>query len=497
MTYGVRPYGSRAYGDSSLGGVAAIVVGGGSQTLLAGGVASAEVVGLPAVAGRYTLAVLGADDSSDVGRPNVFVLGRIYAGSVLDAPAVGAPWVYAVEPPLPAGTIGPPRIRVRLADRLAPTVPVLELDEGFGRSWQDVHNDAGAGRIVVQNDDPDLASVDYFDVLRFELDGVTRFAALVERKARATVAGGEEADEATELSGRGVVALLEDGVVFPEGGPGRARFSETRVFNFASPSFDDSGWTTPVASTQTQMEFSPEGWPDPDAVYLWDRYSAVDGTPPGDVYLRHNFNVPADDTVVEVWIDVDDEFELWLDGQPLVSDTFNPLSLGVPEHPRLKLDAGDHLLALRARNLNDLKAGVILSVLELDAAGVVVGTLTNTAAPGWRAVGYPPSPPGFTPGRVLRVLLEETQARGALAGVTLSFTDGADSAGRAWPVAPDLAFPVGTDLLSVLKQIAESYLDFKMTPNLVLHAWATRGTTTTVAFEPGVNVTELFHEGKV
>jgi hypothetical protein len=110
---------------------------------------------------------------------------------------------------------------------------------------------------------------------------------------------------------------------------------------------------------------------------------------------------------------------------------------------------------------------------------------------------YPTSPPGFTPGAIIRILLEEAQARGALADVTLGFTDSVDSASASWPVSPDVVFRVGLDGLSMLRQLAETYVDALMAPDaLRLDAWGygTKGVASGVTFDAAVNLTELVHE---
>src|SRR5690606_33167507 len=63
----------------------------------------------------------------------------------------------------------------------------------------------------------------------------------------------------------------------------------------------------------------------------------------------------------------------------------------------------------------------------------------------WSIVEYPPSPPGMTVGRVMRVLIDEAQRRGALPGLRINFNDTVDSAGRQWPMVSDISTKVGTD----------------------------------------------------
>jgi LysM domain len=110
----------------------------------------------------------------------------------------------------------------------------------------------------------------------------------------------------------------------------------------------------------------------------------------------------------------------------------------------------------------------------------------RTTAAYWLCAPYPPSPPGMTVGRVVRVLLEEAQRRGALEGVTLDFTDEVDSDGKSWDPVSDIVTKVGTDYLTFLaKELAETYADFWMHPaQRRLSAWR-KGTRGVVV--PGVS----------
>lgn len=458
---------------------------------------SEESVGKPDLLGgavdvAFTPKSIASEES--VGKPNVFVFVELVLKSIPSAEHVGAPILS-----LPAAPIPPTRILVRVMDRDAPLVERALLEaRAVGAGFQDVLSAPGTGRVVVQNDDAELVAVRYGDLLRFEIDGLARFLAIAERRRRVAVSRDEEVGEETELSGRGVLARWSRAVVYPELDPGAFPFADSRVFNFASPALDDSGWSTSTGTTIELYNRNPVGWPDPDALFLWDRPNDDAGTPVGDVYLRHVFTVAAL-VVADVWVDADDEYDLWLDGQPLLSDRFSPDTGGNADRARVTLSAGEHLLAVKGRNLNELKGGVIVTVLELDAAGTPTGTITNTSDPSsWKVLGYPPAAPGFTPGEVVRVLLEEAQARGALTGTTLGFSDETDSAGVPWPVAADLAFPVGATYLAVLEQLAETYVELRHSPSTYrLEAYLSRGEATDVAFVEAASILELVHEGGI
>lgn len=380
-------------------------------------------------------------------------------------------------------------------------VLLADLDLARGHAWQDVDNDCGTGSLVLANGDPDLALIPYGSVLRFRLDGGAVFASLVETKERATVASGEEADQETKVAGRGTLAVFEEAVVEPILGTDRPVFSDVRFWNFASPDVSVAGWQQAVGNPVSDFG-PPEGWTDDAAEWIWDRYGAaynpVNGPPLGDVYFRRVFTV-ATRVVAEAWAAADDEYEVWLDGLPILSDGLVVGYQGQSRSVQVELDAGTHWLAARASNIFPNRSGFRFTLFELgsDPLGVPVGVIIRSDA-SWIQTGYPPQPPGFTPGEILRVLLEEAQARGALTGVTLFFTDNTDSLGVPWPITSDVVMSVGEDYLSVIKRLCETYIDVWMAPgSLSLFAYVSRGTPSGVTLSPQVNLTSLDHAGSV
>jgi hypothetical protein len=70
-----------------------------------------------------------------------------------------------------------------------------------------------------------------------------------------------------------------------------------------------------------------------------------------------------------------------------------------------------------------------------------------------------------TPGTILRTLIQEAQARGALAGLdAASFTNALDSSGAAWAQAITIYYEPGLDYLTILMNLqAQGLIDFTMT----------------------------------
>ena len=446
-------------------------------------------------------------DSALAGAPQVWVTGTraietdsaftgtisaraiVLVGSVVPSDVVGEPRIV-----FPASPVPDSRILVRLVPRETPTTPAQLLANSYGRSWLDELDGLGTGELALQADDPDVAAVDYFDLLWFELDGDVRFAARVEGKQYLAVTEGEEAEQTVKISGRSSASIFEDAVVYPDdiAFAGVSNQSD-RVFNFASPEFDDSGWA-PAVVTPSSNYGKPVGWPDKTAEWIWDRDSSSFGVPEGNCYFRSTFTSLEGDH--EVWAAADDAYEVWVDGVRMFEDGFELAYVGQAMRQRVALAAGAHTIGVWARNMNTLKAGLRVAVMTLNDKGVPDDVVHHTTA-AWKVVGYPPEPPGFTPGAIVRVLVEEAQARGALSGVTLGFTDVADSNGNAWLSNADMAFTVGLDLASALLQMAETYADFWLGPDMVLRLYGDRGTTTSASLAPAVNIVSLEHEGRV
>lgn len=447
-----------------------------------------------------------------VGSPGVVTDAFVTVGGV-------ASGVGTVPGPGVGGTGGPapPAFTPRISASAHDLAGVLRagLGASFARTWQDELNGPGTGSVSVLNSDPELGMVRFSDVVRFSLDGQARFAALVEKMHRVTVAPGEEADQVTVISGRGTLAVMERAVVRPDFGAGRALYQDVRRFDFGSPDLDDSGWGAAVQSEQGKGSLAgvrpgaPEGWPDDLAWWIWDRPSPVGaGDPPvpvGDVYFRTTLVTPAGDgQLVGIFASCDNQYSLVVDGVVVMEDqSTGGFGWGQTKRVDVFLAPGTHQFAVKATNSVQVAtttanpAGLLLAVYELSQVLIPTSVLLRSSS-SWRVLGYPSAPPGFTPGAVVRVLVAEAQADGAIPGLVTSFDDFVDSAGRAWPTTPDIAFRVGLDLLSVLAQLTEVYLDAAMAVgSLTLNAFVVSGTTRATVLTPGVNLSGLSHDGSV
>jgi hypothetical protein len=374
------------------------------------------------------------------------------------------------------------------------------LADSLDRSWQDVRSEPGAGGLTVQNDDADRAECTFGRVIRFAIDGATKFAALIEAKTVASVARGEEAEEATEIKGRGTMARWEDLVVYPEGGLGGTLIGDTRFFNFASSYFDDSGWATVDAiDLETAEQAAPANWPDTTTKKIRPGGSPTVDRDPEEYGVRKVFATTGGDKTYRLFFTGDDGVDIFLNGVRIVEEV-RPRMWQETRQADVRLrDDAAHLIAIKGTNVDfpgDNYSWVAAALYNIEPDGTL-GTLVVQTDATWVGVQFGDTPPGFTPHRVLEILLDEAQARGAVPELTLGGTNAADVDAVAWPVAPDIAFRIGLDGLSVLRQLAESYIDCAMDPeSMRLDIWAHggKGTASGVVLAAGVNLTEAVHD---
>lgn len=135
----------------------------------------------------------------------------------------------------------------------------------------------------------------------------------------------------------------------------------------------------------------------------------------------------------------------------------------------------------------------IYVLLEGDGTGLTGGTLeidevqrgmsghplvrTDLTA-SWKCLAYPATAPGLSPGEVLRIAMEEAQARGTtvLDDFTLGFTDSADSDGTTWSSNLTLPITLPSDVHRLAVLVEELGFPVEVTPDLTLECWDSRGT---------------------
>lgn len=381
------------------------------------------------------------------------------------------------------------------------------LDGSFRRRFQTEVSDPGAGSFELGNEESDLAQIVHDRLVIFRIQGAAVWTMLIESTDRRSRDQAEEHGQTTTVSGRGHLAICEESVVYPVRGLDQLPAEEDRLFSWPAIDYDDSGWgfATEIAvqgSTSIYWTGLPSAdWPDATARWIWASSGSQEWAPPlnaGDpafCYFRKEFTVPAGVTRLRIYMTVDAQGDLYLDGQKLMSTRYTVVDPTEMVTEIVEVTPGTHLLAVAAQNDPDPEgdmihnpAGVLVAVYASDPYDGNGALLVHTDGT-WKIVEYA-DPPGMTPGAAIRILVEEAQARGALTGVTLAFSDSSDSDGQPWFVYPDIATKVGTDLLTFLRELAATYVDVWMAPaSLTLYAWnrATQGSdrTATVALTPG------------
>lgn len=409
-------------------------------------------------------------------------------------------------------------IVVKAYNRAAPAKLLGTLSTDKARTWLQQLSETGQGETAAQIDSADAALLTYDTILRFFLLGMDRFAILVEAKKRRSIAQGEESEEVVVASGRGVLALLDFSVLFPELGL-NVRSPEHRYFSFPSVDYDDAAWIAATEIKQQsdtafgQWETTDEGgavhqapvdFPDPDAWWIWSRPQDLMLSPPqpvGDIYGRDAFTLAAQTPVAIVW-SADDGGRLFLDDELIDEEVRAHIWAGF-RRVDLLLDAGDHLLAFKATNIERDSvatnvAGIIYSVVTTTEGGDAYGAVITRSDSSTKVLDYPTEAPTMTPGQILRVLIDEAQARGELVGVTIDFDDAVDSDGTPW-TGVDVVYAVGTtSYLQIARQLAETSIDIAMTPALVLRAWVKgdQGSVTAITLVEATHYHSVDHEGE-
>lgn len=482
-------------------------------------------INAPTVTWYYTLPLTTLGDVATLNGPNVFEYDVLPLPSIGGGPVPGGLWIEIAEEapptptpgePIPASLdIADPRVVVRVVEEADPSTVLVTLDHPLAPQWEDVVGDAGTGTCVLENDDAQVGDATYGRMLRFEQDGRAVFLAQITRREQVVLAQDEEVAEVTTVGGPGALELWSNGIVYPEAGARGKPVGDQRLLDWTSADFDDDGWRTVVVggkigghhanAAAAGSPVSAAGFPDGEAHILW-AYSSTGaggagagGVPAGLAYFRKTFTV-ATAGWHRLFVSADDGINVVIDGVPIFAEARLWFHLET-KFVDVYLSAGSHQMAIRGENLDNgnlagNSAWVLGSLYSIDEDGNLVSVVVRTDST-WKGVAFPPKPPGMTIGRAIRVLLEEAQARGALLGWTLAFTDNADSAGQGWGDDPALSFQHGMDLYAVLKQLAETYCELDTAPaQLVLYAYIDGfGDETSIEYQEGESILALSHEG--
>lgn len=361
-------------------------------------------------------------------------------------------------------------------------------------------NEAGSGGFTIQEDHPAAPYVVPGNVVRVcshdRVNNMTTplFGWRIREIDRGRIKV-RQADKTIDVKGKGLLGDWEDALV----GPWRYTrpISATRVFNWASPGLDLSGWTTqlyiqhgsPPPSMADMNRIRPEAWPVP-AIFGWwcNTRAFANPQPLGDTLFRRQMTFDSATDVV-IYLSANNSFDLWINGASVQLDS----SVEPDTSSQLKtwraiipFDAGTHDVAIKLHNWGVTPAtpdgtsalnGAAFKVVD-GKLDTVIWTTNPDSGTGWYGYDYPATKPGFTAPEILGILLSEAQSRGELIGWTIT-THGVHSE------IPEIAFRVGTRMSDVIDTLTSTHIDVSVDPTaLTLHIWPTLGTATGVTVTP-------------
>jgi hypothetical protein len=307
-------------------------------------------------------------------------------------------------------------------------------------------------------------------VVRVELDGTEVAAGLVR----------QEDDQADDSGGMrtyslpGVLHLLGDGL---QKWPAGMNDVQEVWYGWAHPDFDATGYSAALSWGTVQSvplpTPRPAGFPDPLA-HLITSVAAL-GQGPRDDYYFADFTLAAQ-TRMGFYFGSDDGHQVMLQGALISSVTGPNQGLNYSE-TIYTLPAGTYRVAGKVRNEDRGTSNVTNATwltgsgIELDGNDQPTGTVIFRTSTSWVHASDPASPPGQTPGEILRLWLEAAQGRGTtlLDDVTLGFDDADDSDGDAW-TAINLPVRVGSSGLNLVQDLAAAGVQVWMDPDLTLQA---------------------------
>lgn len=379
--------------------------------------------------------------------------------------------------------------------------------EGSGTSYDRRINQSGVAQITVAAAAAVSSELQYERYVRFFEDDTAVFTMIIE-ELDVTISGTTPNTAVVVAKGRGWIAELANGRVYPANGVESLPVAENVTFNYSHELVDRTSWSTPTWDQSMFLLDSgptppanpkppPKGWP--DIFSVWMSAGARDGSnshPAGQYsYFTNYFYAPVTADAAFI-VTSDDKGWHWIDNCLLLEtdDWRNAYSIGV------LLTEGWHRYTVKVWNVQRptgfpntdnpsctsvvgyqqvnsrylINENLILRSSSLEAHGYLHPD--DDTWLGWLCDGFyeaNDTPPGLTAGQIMSFLIDTEQAIGGLEGWSASFNDTQDSRGTAWPIIPEFVARVGDDLLTVFTQLAEQgHVDFAADPSSkTIHAW--------------------------
>lgn len=364
---------------------------------------------------------------------------------------------------------------------------IADLPRLIDYSWADTLSETGSGSVKVSLDDDRVTDDVIADGNIVELynDGVLLFAFRIDPPTDFETIAVDDADRVLELSGLGILSILDDALVYPE--RGLEPFApDDRPFNWISDDFRESppadhpgetwsapeSWGTQNNPDNSEWEGFPENWPDilDGATWIWPTKPADLLAAPGDSYFRATFDL-ASDMDIGIYASADDEINLYVDGEEIVSTT-GELQWQKTFVEKRMYGSGTHRIAVKGTNLErpsgNSAASVIWAIAELDSFGNPTSVIATSNTTDVTAIGYPDRAPGMTAGDKINILINEAQARGCFSNVTTSFDHVFATNGQSWTSDVDSRVRHLRSLLDVIMSMSDWQTDARMNPDQTL-----------------------------
>lgn len=396
-------------------------------------------------------------------------------------------------------------LRLEVYDRDLVTL-IGRLDQPYEIELADERADLGAGKFTIPHDAPFLVANpgclggdNLIKVVDADDADAERFAFIIRRKQRTR----QDVWDPVQVTGPGVAAALNYGLVYqPLGLDPEAPPTDQRLFGWMARDYDDSAWTTPLAHgfgpqddpVIPRYRLLPDGWPDGDAEWVWGE--ALDGNQRNTVgvnYFRRDLDLlaaPANVGRARMFVTATSAYRAFVDGIEVASGNYWREFQTVD----IELYRQEHLIAFEVENApprgGPNPGGLLVTIIALDEndelGDVLYRSFTGAggAAGPWKVLPYPSVTPGVTPGFIVRRLILEAQARGALTPFTIDFDDDLDSNGTPWPFLTELALQVGNDTaLTAMERLVDLGITFDVTPSLEVRLFASRGADLSASVE--------------
>ncbi len=230
------------------------------------------------------------------------------------------------------------------------------LTSALSSEFVDEYNQAGAGTVTVPLDSADAALLVKDAVVRVIYRDAVRYAWFVETRERTIADNGNQ--YTLTASGRGLLAWLEDAIVYPQGG--LADFlAPDRPFNYASGPGDwrtSSNYQNALGvqwrNDTTARKGLPVRWKNPLAQWIW-RTNPETLVQRGTVNWFYRDFTLAESKRIKFYASCDNSMDVYLNGQQIMSSSdFDQEAASFSQMARftIRLGIGTHTIAARVRN---------------------------------------------------------------------------------------------------------------------------------------------------